>query len=719
MGFTARPPSQESTIFNPNYYALSTDVLSLEMADTLYLSKTDYRMSYLSSITMGEAAPMSALVVDANRNISGINAISCSSIQLNGSSVDLSNLSLLSASPGAATASKAIILNSNKEIATLNSIDSVSYKQNGVAYDLSRLSAAAGTAEASKALITDSAYGISGLRSLIVKDSGLSKSLVVQNDVATSAASLNIVSYYQMEQGVRGNTNSTTPNCYFWRYALSDRLLMDSSGNMAIGQATVNTSYKLDVNGAIRGTSFVQGSATYDLSKIGLISITTNGTAEASKALITDSAYGITGLRSLTIKDSGLAKSLVIENTIASSAASMNFVSYYQAQVGVRGSTNAGGTNQFFINFALADVLTIDSAGNVNIPYSLTVAGQAISGASNVYMTPTPGDTSLTTISEYNLVLGNLSNAAAATGIAFFSSAAPDSSIHHPGASIVAKKVSSTLGGSGMDLIFYTKTSSQTSSAALSERMRIKENGDINFGTTGDQDFNMLRPGQLDTTLRFGADLSVRDCYSMTFHRDSAGALTNYLAFNNYGTSNTLVLTAQDRVGIGTNTPACGLDVFNFASVSMTGPLATGTSSAYTVNRSGTFTDSVSIYCRQALMVGTRGIYVGSDRRVKENINTIPPEDGVKFVRDIDPKIYTLKGFDKRQIGYISQDMMQDYSALLSLLPDPNMTIEKEGDVDGAFISLSYERVPAFLHAALKSVLDRLDELESKLATLI
>ncbi|KAG3005587.1 hypothetical protein PC121_g4026 [Phytophthora cactorum] len=112
-------------------------------------------------------------------------------------------------------------------------------------------------------------------------------------------------------------------------------------------------------------------------------------------------------------------------------------------------------------------------------------------------------------------------------------------------------------------------------------------------------------------------------------------------------------------------------------------------------------------------------MFVGSDRRVKENISTIPPEDGVKFVRDIDPKIYDLKGFDKRQIGYISQDMMQDYSALISLLPDPNMTIESEGDVDGAFLSLSYERVLAFLHAALKSVLDRLDEQQQQIDELI
>jgi hypothetical protein len=102
MGFTARPPSQESKIFNPNYNALATDVLSLEMADTLYLSKSDYRMSYLSSITMAEAAPMSALVVDANRNITGLNTISCSALTVGGVAVGTLPSFLTGITPGMA-----------------------------------------------------------------------------------------------------------------------------------------------------------------------------------------------------------------------------------------------------------------------------------------------------------------------------------------------------------------------------------------------------------------------------------------------------------------------------------------------------------------------------------------------------------------------------------------------------------------------------------------
>jgi len=122
MGFTARPPSQESTIFNPNYYALATDVLSLEMADTLYLSKSDYRMSYLSSITMGEAAPMSALVVDANRSITGLNAISCSALTVGGVAVGTLPSFLTAITPGTAANNKALVLDGSGAIATIASL---------------------------------------------------------------------------------------------------------------------------------------------------------------------------------------------------------------------------------------------------------------------------------------------------------------------------------------------------------------------------------------------------------------------------------------------------------------------------------------------------------------------------------------------------------------------------------------------------------------------
>ncbi|KUF88980.1 hypothetical protein AM587_10002474 [Phytophthora nicotianae] len=488
MGFASRPPTQESTIFNPSYYASATDILSLEMADSLYLSKTDYRLSYISGITMGQASPLSALVTDANRNISNIAEISCQTLKLNNTTVNLSKLDLLTAVPGIASSGKALITdgsnnltdlssliirgsNSSKALAIQNdtaassaSTNFVSYYQaevgvrgssnasnpncffirygnndrllmdsngntsiggavntlykldvsgtfnctalaiGGTSVDLSKLSLLTptpGTASPGKALITDASNNLTDLYTLTLKGSNASKSLVIQNDTTSSSASLNIVSFYQMEQGVRGSSNSTTPNCYFWRYGNSDRLLMDSNGNVRIGSAPINTAYKLDVAGALNCSSLLISGTSYDLTKLPLLS-TTAGIASPSKALITDTSNNLTDLYTLTLKGSNSGKSLIIQNDTMTSSASLNFVSYFQAEVGVRGSSHATTSNVFFIRYGNSDRILMDSSGNVSIGgsvntsykldvngalncTSLTVGGSAISAASNIY----------------------------------------------------------------------------------------------------------------------------------------------------------------------------------------------------------------------------------------------------------------------------------------------------------------------------------------------
>jgi len=79
-------------------------------------------MSYLSSITMGEAAPMSALMVDANRSITGLNAISCSALTVGGVAVGTLPSFLTTITPGTAANHKALVLGSSGEIATITSL---------------------------------------------------------------------------------------------------------------------------------------------------------------------------------------------------------------------------------------------------------------------------------------------------------------------------------------------------------------------------------------------------------------------------------------------------------------------------------------------------------------------------------------------------------------------------------------------------------------------
>jgi len=71
---------------------------------------------------MGEAAPMSALVVDANRSITGVNAISCTALTVGGVAVGTLPSFLDGISPGTAANNKALVLNGSGSIATIASL---------------------------------------------------------------------------------------------------------------------------------------------------------------------------------------------------------------------------------------------------------------------------------------------------------------------------------------------------------------------------------------------------------------------------------------------------------------------------------------------------------------------------------------------------------------------------------------------------------------------
>ncbi|DBA02438.1 TPA: hypothetical protein N0F65_008652 [Lagenidium giganteum] len=81
-GFSYPNPSYISSIYNPAFYSSldASGYLTYAYVQSLYLSKNDYRLSYLTSITAGTASPSLALVLDASKNITGINSLSCTSL---------------------------------------------------------------------------------------------------------------------------------------------------------------------------------------------------------------------------------------------------------------------------------------------------------------------------------------------------------------------------------------------------------------------------------------------------------------------------------------------------------------------------------------------------------------------------------------------------------------------------------------------------------------
>ncbi|GMF34559.1 unnamed protein product [Phytophthora fragariaefolia] len=124
MGFTYAPVIHESQLYNPLFYSYlgSDGSLTDAYAQTLFLSRNDYRLSYISGITLGIATVGVALVPGPGGNISGIGAISCSSLTVNGSSVVAPPSYVIGITEGSAAASKALVLDSMLDVSGINSL---------------------------------------------------------------------------------------------------------------------------------------------------------------------------------------------------------------------------------------------------------------------------------------------------------------------------------------------------------------------------------------------------------------------------------------------------------------------------------------------------------------------------------------------------------------------------------------------------------------------
>ncbi|EGZ24104.1 hypothetical protein PHYSODRAFT_481306 [Phytophthora sojae] len=77
--------SYPSPIFTSPIYFLQLDAsgfLTHDYAQTLYLNKYDYRLTYITGVSQGVASPGVALVPGSGGNISGLGALRCSSLLL-------------------------------------------------------------------------------------------------------------------------------------------------------------------------------------------------------------------------------------------------------------------------------------------------------------------------------------------------------------------------------------------------------------------------------------------------------------------------------------------------------------------------------------------------------------------------------------------------------------------------------------------------------------
>ncbi|EGZ05268.1 hypothetical protein PHYSODRAFT_457772, partial [Phytophthora sojae] len=76
-GFSYPQPIFTSSTYNPAFFlSLREDkLLTYAYAQTLYLSKNDFRLSYITGVTAGYAVQGVSLVPDGSLSINGLNQI--------------------------------------------------------------------------------------------------------------------------------------------------------------------------------------------------------------------------------------------------------------------------------------------------------------------------------------------------------------------------------------------------------------------------------------------------------------------------------------------------------------------------------------------------------------------------------------------------------------------------------------------------------------------
>lgn len=209
-GFSYPQPIFQSNTYNPAFY-LSLDpsgFLSYEYAQTLYLSKNDYRLSYITGITPSVATAGVALVLGNDLSLTGLGELSCASLSIGGVAVNTSAFSSISGVvAGTASASKALILDSSLNIAGINSI---SLSSSASAMNITN----SGTTNSSITITQGSSTGYCGIS-------------FVNNGTSTDTGSWTI-------QARASSAVSLPGSLVFVNGAGGNRTILDSSGNWQV-----------------------------------------------------------------------------------------------------------------------------------------------------------------------------------------------------------------------------------------------------------------------------------------------------------------------------------------------------------------------------------------------------------------------------------------------------------------------------------------------------
>lgn len=699
----------------------------------LFCDGSVYKQIGVKPFTYGVGEASTVLSLDASSNVSGINAISCTSLTVNGVAITGNSTpsELTGITPGIASASKAVVLNSSLGVSGLGAISCSSLTVNGVAITSGGGSSTeltgvtAGTAAANKAVVLNSSKNISGMGN--ISCSGLT---------ITGSGTTIYIGDYAVGPSVLANLWGITPGTASASKAvvLNSSLGVSGLGAISCSSLTVN-GVSITTNG---GGSTLNGASTLTVGKL-ILNTTTISLPQ--NHLQSDTANN--GLW-FSLPGNSITVNITSNDRRPDYCSIVSFGQYYyNASISsqwakvfstflIEGppiqTTNFQIWNPLSFHVAkgrawIGDVATITNYPTVDMRdvSQLNINGSSGADCTSNHLSPlriinttAAAGTGTTTPMLGMGMMAHPNDTNTKCGYIQVS----EGSAYNP-RPLLINQMSEPAGNVSIGSLSYVPQTQLEIGGGGNMRLINKTSG-LRTPTTGSglEFYCSNSIGNIIAGVRTSGTISARHA----------------LNFNDF-----MTLSNNGRLGIGTTTPRFPLDITtsntsptSFSYMSMSGNTALV---SYASDTSGGPTDklfsypttatvettaptTVSVYTSGSILCGG-AVHIISDYRKKENFDVLTLDYCNSFIEKAKPIAFNYKNNkNSKTFGYVAQELIKnDFDALINIAKDEDIEqyIDDQGYVSPAgwvYNVNSLDIIP-ILHVALKDSKDKINDLEN------